>query len=221
MATNRKLVFANDQIYHVFNRGVERRPTFTNKRELQRALDTLKYYQYSKLPFKLSRFLLLEENKKQEVLFSLKDKQIEILAYCLMPNHFHFLLKQNQENGISNFVSNFTNSYTKFFNTRNERIGPLFQGRFKAVIVESDEQLIHLSRYIHLNPVTAFLMKPENLADYSWSSFPEFINLSSENITNKNIILEFFPSVSKYKQFVIDQVDYAKQLEVIKHLVFE
>lgn len=224
MATNRKLVFANDEIYHVFNRGVEKRPTFTNKRELDRALLTLDYYRYDELPLKLSKFLIANEILKEQILENLKkdyEKLVEIVCFCFMPNHFHLLLKQKMENGISIFVSNFTNSYTRYFNTKHERIGPLFEGIFKAVRVVSDEQLVHVTRYIHLNPVSSFLVEPEDLESYKWSSYPSFLGLSENNFIVKDIVLDFFSSTKDYKKFVLDQVDYARQLEQIKYVSLE
>lgn len=224
MPTNRKLIFANDEIYHVFNRGVERRPTFTNKWELDRALLTLGFYRYAQLPTKLSKFLVLPPNKQNELLTNLEknyEKLVEIICFCLMPNHFHFMLKQKLEDGISTFISNFTNSYTKYFNTKHERAGPLFQGTFKAVRIETDEQLVHVSRYIHLNPTSSFLIKPEELENYHWSSYPEYLNFSGQHLTSKNIILDLFSSKEEYKKFVLDQMDYARQLEIVKHLVLE
>lgn len=224
MSTKRKLVFANDEIYHIFNRGIEKRPTFTNKRELDRAVQTLDFYRFANLPLKLSKFLTLPQEEKLKFIKNINkdyEKLIEIICYCLMPNHFHFLLKQKLENGISIFAANLTNSYTKYFNTRNERVGPLFEGTFKAVHIESDKQLIHVSRYIHLNPVSSFLVEPEELEAYDWSSYPEYLGLPSNNITNKEIILDFFSLKEKYKQFVLDQVDYARKLEHIKHLILE
>jgi len=224
MPTNRKLVFANDEIYHIFNRGVEKRPTFVNKRELDRGIRTLDFYRFSNLPLKLSKFLVLSESEKVKFIQKVHEedqKLVRIICYCLMPNHFHFLVKQVKENGVSTFAANFTNSYTKYFNTKNERVGPLFQGLFKAVRVESDEQLMHVSRYIHLNPVSSFLIKPDQLENYQWSSYPEYLDLSSERIADKEIVLDLFPSKEKYKQFVLDQVNYARELENIKHLALE
>ena len=98
---------------------------------------------------------------------------VDIGAYCLMPNHFHILLQQLQDNGISTFVRKLLNSYTRYFNTKNERIGPLFQGQFKAVRVESDEQLLHLTRYIHLNPLVGYVVK--DLRNFEWSSYLDYI----------------------------------------------
>lgn len=222
MTTFRKVIFANDQFYHVYNRGVERRDVFKDKREYARALETLNYYRFANLPIKLSRYLVLTRQQKLDVMESVSGNiLVDIIAFCLMPNHFHFLIKQAKDNGISKFLSNFTNSYTKFFNTKNEREGPLFQGIFKAVMVETDEQLIHLSRYIHLNPVSSFLIKEGGLENYLWSSYPEYLNSSETSICNKQEILSFFSSIDKYKQFLHDQVAYAQELEKIKHLTFE
>lgn len=224
MSTNRKLIFANDEIYHVFNRGIEKRPVFTNKWELDRAIVTLNFYRFAKLPIKLSKFLVLPQKKQQELLKTVEknnEKLIEIISFCLMPNHFHLMLKQKIENGISIFVSNFANSYTKYFNTKHDRIGPLFQGIFKAVRIESDEQFIHVSRYIHLNPVSSFLIKPESLETYKWSSYIEFVGNLNRGFVNKDAILDLFSSRAAYKKFVLDQIGYAQQIELIKHLTLE
>ncbi len=224
MPTNRKVVFANNEIYHVFNRGVEKRTTFIDKRELNRALFTLDYYRHSKPQIKLSRYLITPQVIREQLLENLKkdySKLVDIICFCFMPNHFHFLLKQKMENGISIFVSTFSNSYTRYFNTKHERIGPLFEGVFKAVRIASEDQLVHVSRYIHLNPVSSFLIKPENMQSYKWSSYPDFLGIFENGFVAKDIILSFFPSVKDYEKFVLDQVDYAKQLEYIKHLSLE
>lgn len=135
-----------------------------------------------------------------------------------MPNHFHLLIKQVEDNGISVFVSKLINSYTKYFNTKYNRVGPLFQGQFKSVLIENDEQLIHLSRYIHLNPLVAHLIM--DLKDYRWSSYSEFLN-STTGFCSKQIVLDFFSSPDGYKQFVDDQAEYAEELEIIKHQLIE
>lgn len=223
MPTNRKVVFANDEFYHCFNRGVEKRPTFTDKREYSRAIQTIQFYRSPNLPLKFSKFLILEKQKRLKVLDVIlgSQKQVEIIAFCLMPNHFHFILKQLQDNGISKFMANFTNSYTKYFNTKNDRVGPLFQGLFKAVHIESNEQLLHLSRYIHLNPVTAFLINPGELESYLWSSYIEYLRVNNNLLSSPTIILNQFRNKDQYQEFVLDQADYGKQLESIKHLIID
>ncbi len=223
MASNRKIVLVKDEIYHVFNRGVEKRQTFTSHREYQRAFETLKFYRFSNPPIRLSKFFNIPHEKRLEIIKNMEEEHqplVEIIAYCLMPNHFHFLLKQIADNGISIFISNFANSYVKYFNTKHDRVGPLFQGRFKAVHIEDDEQLIHISRYIHLNPAVASIIKPEDLEDYLWSSYPEYLNRSNPFCT-KEIVSSFFKSPAKYAEFVMDQIDYAKKLDEIKHLMLE
>jgi putative transposase len=223
MSSNRKIAFANNEIYHVFNRGVEKRKTFTNNKEFMRAKNTLEYYRFANLPLRFSHFVKLDKNTQSFALnrIHLLEKYIEIQAFCFMPNHFHFLLKQIKTNGISKFMANFTNSYTKYFNTKHDRVGPLFQGLFKAVHIEKDEQLIHVSRYIHLNPVSAFLIESKDLQHYAWSSYRDYVNTQSNLIVENKTVLEFFKSQKQYEQFVLDQVDYARTLEAIKDVIFD
>lgn len=203
-----------DQFYHVFNRGVAKLPIFLDRRDYNRFLDTVYYYQFQgpKPQFsQLKRFKDFNFEKNKRI--------VELLCYCFMPNHFHFLIHQRQENGISEFINRLSNSYTKYFNTRHRRIGPLLQGQFKAKRIEREEQLLHVSRYIHLNPITSFLTK--NLKEYTWSSYPCYIGLQKGNICTNEFILSFFKGKQKYEQFVLDQIEYAQSLEMIKHLLID
>lgn len=222
MATNRNLVFANNCIYHLFNRGIDRRPVFTGLYEYKRAQELIKYYQVEEPPVSYSKFLQQPEQLRQQIVEQMRrdKKSVNILSYCLMPNHFHFMLQQNTEKGIANFISNFTNAYTRYFNTKHERKGPMFEGVFKAVLVESDEQLIHLSRYIHLNPVVSSLVSIERIKDYPWSSYASYLTESNGYI-HTNLILSIMESSAKYEKFVLDYVEYVKKLHVVKHLLME
>jgi len=223
MSSSRKVIFSNGEYYHVFNRGVEKRPTFTNTYEFSRAIDLINFYRFGDLPIRYSKYLALDKNRKTEFFKGLDKNQlqVDIIAYCLMGNHFHFLLKQLKEGGIVNFMAKFTNSYTKYFNARNERVGPLFQGVFKAVYVESNEQLIHLSRYIHLNPVAGFIIKIDALENYQWSSYPEYLGIIKRQIANTTEIMSFFKDTKEYKKFVLDQADYLKKFEKIKYITID
>ncbi len=205
--------FVNGQFYHIYNRGVEKRDIFEKKWDYSRLIKTIRYYQLLGPKPKLSRFLMGSIFKPDT-----NKKVVDIICYCLMPNHFHFLIKQLKAGGITEFISKISNSYTKYFNTKYNRIGPLLQGEFKAVLIKSDEQLIHISRYIHLNPIASFLVKDLNL--YSWSSYKEYIE-DTNGICNKKDILSFFKSPKGYEKFVLDQVDYAQQLEIIKHQLLD
>lgn len=221
----REVVLATDEIYHIVNRGVNSQPTFINPRDYWRALNSFFYYQNSNLPMSYSRFLAQPKERQIDILESLKSEKdflAEIISFCLMPNHFHFLLKQKVDNGISKFLANFTNSYARYFNTKTKRQGPLFQGRFRAVRIETDEQLLHVNRYAHLNPYTSYVVKTfEDLGNYPYSSLPEYLGKTKTNFCNKKIILDHFKSRKRYKKFVFDQADYQRRLEIIKHLILD
>lgn len=206
--------FVNGQFYHIYNRGLEKQIIFTKRNDYSRFIQALFYYSIQNPKPKLSIY-------RQSKIFPIDStkKIVDILCYCLMPNHFHLLVKQNQENGISEFMRKFIHSYTKYRNAKYNRQGPVFQGMFKAIRVESDEQLIHLSRYIHLNPLVSFIVK--DLKFYPWSSYTSYItNISNEEIA-RDEILKFFKFPSGYEKFVLDQAEYGKTLELIKHTLID
>lgn len=221
----RNVVIAPGEIYHVFNRSVGKIPIFTNTKAYQRALEVLDFYTYTKPPLKFSRYNLLPKDQKAVFLTNLKinnPKIVDLIAFCLMPNHFHFLVKEIEPRGISDFMRNFQNSYAKYFNTKFERTGSLFQSMFKAVRVETEEQLLHLCRYIHLNPLTSYLVRaPKDLDGYNWSSWKEYNQENGNKIVNTSLIMGYFPTIGKFKNFTFDQVGYQRRLKEIKHLIFE
>jgi len=203
--------FFTNEIYHIFNRGVEKRKVFLTGRDYSHFLETLAYYLNPIT--KLSR----RPKKGKGNLQNPDGRLVDVLCYCLMPNHFHLLLRQRAELGISTYMRRALNSFARYFNTKNDRVGPLFQGAFKAVRVESDEQLLHVSRYIHLNPLVDGLI--ERLEDNLWSSYREYVGYQSHSALPLDVefVLSHFSSKETYKNFVLDQVDYAKTLADIKH----
>ncbi|MDO8618575.1 MAG: transposase [Candidatus Daviesbacteria bacterium] len=204
----------NGEFYHLYNRGVEKRDIYLNYWDYKRFFKNLYYYQFLGPKPSFSKF-----TKSESSLFKpqVENKIIEIICYSLMPNHFHLLIRQLKDKGISIFMSQLLNSYTKYFNIKHQRVGPLFQGAFKAVLVETDEQLVHLSRYIHINPVVSGIAK--NLDDYQWSSFSEY--MSRPFLCSTLEILNFFPSEEKYREFIEEQIDYGITLEILKHQTLE
>lgn len=219
----RKIVFANDHYYHIFNRGVAKQPIFDDKKDLQQFILATNYYRFTKPNLKLSSYKKLSLENRQKYLLEMQSKQnklIEIVSYALMPNHFHFLLRQNIDNGISKFISQLSNSYTKHYNIRHDRVGPLLQGVFKAVKIEDERQLLQVSRYIHLNPLSSLIVNEKELLSYQWSSFKDYL-ASNSYLIDRKPILEYFDTTSSYKKFVLEYADYAKELEKIKHLVLE
>lgn len=210
----KQTVFANGEYYHIFNLGVEKRQIFLVRRDYQRFLETLIYYQNANSSVRFSFSKMPSAPKKSE-----EEKLVEIICYTLMPTHFHLLLRQVIENGITTLVSKISNSYAKFFNTKYKRIGPLFSGPFKAVRIEDDEQLLHVNRYIHLNPLLDFLVK--NLRSYPYSSYPEYLNISQTKVCNKEPILSRFKSISDYEKFILDQEDYGRKIKQIERALLE
>lgn len=208
---SRKVPFANGEYYHVFNRGVAQMNVFRDGFDNKRFLKTMLYYQRLGPKPKFSIFSPTTQELSGEVI-------VDIICYCLMPNHFHFLLRQSADGGVTEFVSKLTNSYTKYFNTKNDRVGPLFQGEFKSVHIVSDGQLLHLSRYIHLNPLIGHVCA--DLNSYKWSSYHEYIQ-GDAKVCETKIVLNNFSQKLSYKKFVDDHVEYAKKLDRIKHLMID
>lgn len=219
----RKRPLVNGEIYHIFNKSIDKKPSFVGKRECDIAIRTIAYYRHKNPPLKFSRFRRMKDVDRKQVLSTIKkDRLVDILSFCFMPNHFHFLLKQNISRGISIFMSNFLNSYTRYFNTRKERVGPLFLSQFKAVRVETEEQLIHLSRYIHLNPYTSYVVKDAlDLENYIWSSLVEYFGLVKRDLCRKNTILSYFKNNRAYKNFIYNHAAYQRELKRIEHLALE
>lgn len=197
---------------------------FSSNSSYERFLDLVDYYRFTDTPFSYSQFQKSSLEERKNIMDALKGKnnfQVKILAYCLMPNHFHLLLKQLNENGIPEFMRRIENGYAKYNNIKNKRVGPLFQSIFKAVRIETDEQLLHISRYIHLNPVTNFLVDIKNFLSYPWSSFHEYTNPSTSSFIDSQTVLSFFKNKNSYFKFVLDQIDYQRKLAKIKHLIID
>lgn len=205
----RKVSLVTDQIYHIFNRGVNKGEIFFQERDYQRFLLATKHYLKKTSKFSHEKLLTNISDPGSEIL------RVEILAYCLMPNHFHFLIKQKIDGGVTSFMQQQINSYVHYVNIKHKRLGPLFQGRFVSVLVDTDEQLTHVSRYIHLNPVVSGLVRDLNC--YRWSSYLPYIRGFDDEICSQSFILGKFKSKEDYKRFVLDQASYGQSLEQIKH----
>ncbi|MEA3355372.1 MAG: transposase [Patescibacteria group bacterium] len=219
----RKTIFVNDKYYHVFNRGIDRRITFSTKNQYLRAVETIWFYSHQKLSLKLSDFFSLGFKDRHEIrikIFKL-PKLVEIISYCLMPNHFHLLLKQKVDFGISKYMSNFQNSYTRAYNIQIKRTGPLFNNQFKAVRLDGKEQLLYVSKYIHLNPLKGYVVKnAASLLNYKWSSFNEYIT-NKGGFCKRDDLLTYFKNSDEYKNFVLNDDLYKKHIDSIRHLTFE
>ena len=218
MSSERRF-FIVGQFYHIMTKSIAGYQIFRFDSDYERMLEIMQYYAYENTPVRFSYYHKFKDNKRSKNIpdFSNSDKLINIAAYCFMPTHIHLLLIPLKENSISIYIRNMLNSYTRYFNTRNNRKGPLWQGRFKSVPIENDEQLIHLTRYIHLNPTSSGIVdKPE---DWEYSSYGEYIGKSGRHLCNFKDYININPE--SYKEFVESRKDYQKELSIIKHLVVE
>ena len=213
-----------NHFYHIMSRGHNSIPIFKRKEDYSLFIDAFCYYQNRQLPLKFSKFRKLSISQKNDILISFQNKKnfwVKIIAYCLMPNHFHFLVKQTKDNGIREFIRLFGNSYARYFNTKYRQKGSLFESRFRAVRIETDSQLLHVSRYIHLNPYSGYVVKNiEALCIYPFSSLPEYFS-NTQIICHKQLILGQFSSPTQYKKFILDQADYQRELQNIRHQLLE
>ena len=134
-----------------------------------------------------------------------------------MPDHYHLLVKILKERIFSKYINDVENSFTRFFNIKFERKGPLWQTDFRAVRIKSNEQLLHVSRYVHINPTTSFLVKkPE---DWKLSSYRDFIN--DDKVLSEYINEISIRSGKEYKKFIDDQIDYQRKLKQIRRLTLD
>lgn len=220
----RKYPLRADYIYHVYNRAIGGQELFCDKSDFSRFCELINYYRFKKPQLRFSFFKRLEIEKRKEYLDSLmknEERLVEIYSFCLVPNHFHLVLKEAEEKGILTFMSNLQNSYARYFNTKRNRKGSLFQEMFKAIRVESDEQFIHLCRYVHLNPYSnMFLNKMNDLFSYQWSSFLDYILESNRFLfLNKEFLCSFFLNIDRLRSFTLNNADYQKRLKEIEYLL--
>lgn len=221
----RTTLLVTGEIYHLFNRSIARQPILTRSRDLQRFLEVIDFYRFSRPPQRYSHYNRLPMEQKGQLLDALYksgEHLIDILAFAVMPNHFHLLAKQLRENGIKLFMSQIQNSYAKYYNQKYGRSGALFQEMFKAVRIETDEQLLHTVRYIHLNPITSYVIKdPGELEKYPWTSFIDYLGKRQLALLSTDMVISHFPNPNILKEFTLNQVDYQRTLGSIKHLLME
>jgi putative transposase len=217
----RKVPLAAGEIYHVFTKSIAGFKIFNSCEEYERMIKTMVFYSAEKRPCKFSMFNDERHGiRGSQYPHGFDDRKIvKIIAYCLMPTHVHLVLEQIGSEGISIFINLVLKSYSKYFNLKHNRKGPLWEGRFKNVIVEDDNQLLHLTRYVHLNPVTSYLVeKPE---EWAYSSYNEYI---STGINTGRRICEHREAVdlgpADYKKFANDGVSYQRELARLKSATY-
>ncbi|MEK7200837.1 MAG: transposase [Patescibacteria group bacterium] len=185
--------FAKNEIYHVYNRGVGKMNIFKDEEDFKVFL------------FRLKENLFPEIMKRKDLPKSayrrktLPPNSFDLISYCLMPNHFHLLIKQNSDISISALILKLCGGFSKYFNKKHNRVGSLFQDKFKAVRIHRNEQLLWTSLYIHENPLKAEIT--DDLFKYKWSSYPDYAGLQNYNLCRKEIILGQFDSPKTYLNY--------------------
>ena len=213
----RNTTFVDNGIYHVFNRGVEKRNIFLDDQDYFRFIHNLfefndenpvintRYY-FDPKTMNVESRNLNKANADKHV----REKLVEILVFTLMPNHFHLLLRQRKKNGIQKFMQKVCIGYVMYFNQKYERVGGLFQGRFKAVMAERNEYFQYLPHYIHLNPLgikansaaRSWREEFSFLENYKWSSFPDYIGKKNfPSVTKRDFVLKIFGGEAGYKRY--------------------
>jgi putative transposase len=220
----RKDILVEGEVYHICTKSIAGFNVFNNDSDFERMQQLIKYYKTNN-DAKFSDFIVSKSVQEEgfnnflEIISKDKDLLVQIIAYCFMPTHIHLILKQLSKNGISDYMRRILNSYSSYFNTLHQRRGPLWESRFKNVLVKDNEQLLHLTRYAHLNPVTAHLCNNPN--KWQFSSYKEYLSEIDDNskICQFDDLLNIKPS--QYRKFVNDRISYQRELSKIKKLMLD
>lgn len=197
-AKNTVRAFQNDAFYHIYNRGINKQLVFLDDDDYRVFLNLLKRYLSEK-----------PEVHPKNGIYPTYHKKVELLAYCLMPNHFHLLLYQLEDRGVELLLKAVGTSYGMYFNKKYERVGPVFQGRFRSSSIQKDAYLHHVSRYIHLNP--------HDYRQWPYSSLPYYIGRHASPWLRPARVLELFEDRSEYETFVADYEEQKKLLDELKY----
>lgn len=208
-------IYLENSYYHIYNRGIEGREIFRDERDYKVFLHFLKRY----LTPPATDLSEIKPRYKADIF-----DQLHLIAYCLMPNHFHLLVKQFSKNAIVSLMRALGNSYVYYFNKRDQRTGPLFEGRYKATIIETEPYLLHLTRYIHLNPLLEDGPRTRTdlvrLVEYPYSSYGDYLGRRQTNWVHPEEILSFFKTAQRtslkdilsYQSFVEDYKESPREI---------
>ena len=189
-AKNALKTYKENSFYHIYNRGVAKADIFKSEKDYKVFLNYLKIY--------LTPVNLQGESSQVAPSKELKNyaEEVDLVAYCLMPNHFHLFVYQKNKDSINYFMRSLATKYVRYFNRTYDRVGPLFQGVYKAVRVYDEDQLLYLSKYIHRNPVK-ILPARTLLVGYKYSSYGNYLGLFKQQWVKPEKILEMYSSSDK------------------------
>ena len=234
----RRQHFVNNEIYHIVLRGIDDNLIFKDTNDYYRGI-------FSIYEFNTTKPVVIRERRKARVqlkkinrdpvsVIDKRDKLVEVLAFCFMPNHVHLLLKQLKDDGITKFMSKVGAGYGGYFNRKYQRKGYVFQNRFSAVHIKDDNQLKIVYVYIHTNPIALIepgwkekgIKSPEEaikfLANYKWSSYPDYIGKKNfTSVTDRGFILEIMNDEQSCKEFVEHWIRHKGEIREFVNLALE
>lgn len=213
----RGISFAENEMYHVYNRGVDKRIIFPESIDLDRFFDGMHLFNNKLSIGSLSRSPLRKNEGSNEKILRVEadEKLVKIIAYCLNPNHYHLILEQVAEKGIERFMHKLGMGHSKYINAKYKRSGALFQGSFKAIHIDTNEYLLHSSVYVNLNNKIHRYRHGVSVK----SSWEEFVDHDVANFCDKNIILEQFKNKNEYKKFALEAFeDILNRKELLREL---
>jgi len=210
----RKIQLVENEYYHIYNRGVDKRKVFLDDFDYQRFLKSMKEFN-SKDPIG-SLYEKGFKDKKNNLEAKL-PKIIEIVCYCLNPNHYHFILKQLKERGIEKFMQRIGTGYTKYFNQKYKRSGSLFQGTFKSVRIKPNA-FFYLSAYVNCNCEVHGIAKAEI---YRWSSYSDYLGKTKYGLCDKQVVMSEFRGGEDYKKFAKENVEVMREKKEFEKILLE
>jgi len=208
----RKVSFGEGEFYHIYNRGVDKRRVFLDKEDFERFLQSMEEFNTLDPIGSIYENYFLKKSQPGGRT-SKRGSLVNFVAYCVNPNHYHFILKQVRKNGVEKFMQRLGTGYTMYFNNKYKRNGVLFQGSFKAVHINSNKHLLHLSAYVNLNN------KVHKLRDQTSKSSWEEYAKGREELCVKKLVLDQFNNFSEYKNFAEESLkDILERKELRKEL---
>lgn len=202
--------YVDDGYYHIYNRGVAKSTIFEDRDDYVAFLADLKFY-LSPIPkhFKGSTLKVSQDDKTYIYFPSQQPKnhngKIDLVAYCLMPNHFHLCIRQTDKMSMTAFMRSLSTKYSMYFNKKYERVGPLFQGIYKAVLIHDEQQFLYLTKYIHRNPLDLMMSNREELSSYPYSSYRNYLGIIHQDWIHVENVLTYFSKSNprtNYENFV-------------------
>ncbi len=207
----RKHPLITNQYYHIYNRGVDKRDIFMDKKDLERFVLSVKEFNISKPTGSLRE---VEQHKSgvQHLIYAKEENPlVAIVCYCFNPNHFHFILKQEAENGISEFLKRLLGGYTNYFNKVHKRSGALFQGRFKSHLINSEEYILKIRPYVNINYQIHEI--PKEKRHLIMASDKEYDNMKFDLVSEKEAeeLLSFYGDSQNLKNECLKVADIIRE----------